>query len=387
LNSEERIPPYQQDDEIDLKELILKLIDFIKHVWQEQRFIWLALLITVPIGLLVAFGSQEEYTASTKILPYRSGGSAGGLGGLAGLAGVRLPTGPTEQLITVDLYPELAGTLDFRVKLAETPIRFGKLNQTVTPSVYFTDHSEPTMLGTVKEYTIGLPGKMISGAIALIRPPKEPLRFEFPADETSANTLRQYDEEYLEMIEDLGERISVRANQTQRVTTSLTIEATMPDPIAAADLVRAASENLMAAVIDYEVRKVGEEIRFLEEQYQRSEARFKASQEALAIFTDRNRETRTATAQIELQRLQSEFNLAFEIYRNFSTELEQARIKQNRDTPIFTVLESVTIPNHRTSPKRGRTLVLSIFLGVFFGIVFLAGRIFLTSFNLENQKK
>ena len=384
-SNEHNEPQAPYDDEIDLKELILKVIDFAKHVWKEQRYIWLALLITVPIGLLVAFGSQEEYTASTKILPYRSGGSAaGGLSGLAGLAGVRLPTGQTEQLITVDLYPELAGTLDFRVKLAETPIRFGKLNQSITPTVYFTDHSEPTMLGTVKEYTIGLPGKMISGAIALIRPPSEPLRFEFPADETSANTLRQYDEEYLSIIRNLGDRISISANQTQRVTTSLTIEATMPDPVAAADLVRAASENLMVAVIDYEVRKVGEEIRFLEEQYQRSEARFKASQEALAIFTDRNRETRTATAQIELQRLQSEFNLAFEIYRNFSTELEQARIKQNRDTPIFTVLESVTIPNHRTYPRRGATLLLSIFLGAFFGLVIISGRMIINHFDLDS---
>ncbi|MCC5926541.1 MAG: hypothetical protein JJU41_08265 [Bacteroidetes bacterium] len=368
----ENRPTHIDDDEIDLKELIPKIIGFIKHLWQEQRYIWFALLVTVPIGLLVAFGSTPEYTASTKILPYRSGGSGGGLSGLAGLAGVRLPAGQTEQLITVDMYPELAATLDFRLILAETPIRFSKLNEPVTPAMYFQEIAEPDALSRVKSYTIGLPGTILSALRSSFIDANPPSIQRIDSED---DPLKSFDEAYLRMLRTLGERLSVRANQTQRVTTSLTIEATMPDPVAAADMVRIASERLMQTVIDYEIRKVSVEIRFLEEQYQRSKIRYEAAQEALALFTDRNRGTLSATAQIEAQRLQSEFNLALEIYRNFTTELEQARIKQNRDTPIFTVLESVTVPNNRSTPRRGLTLILSMILGVFFGVVVIFAKL------------
>jgi uncharacterized protein involved in exopolysaccharide biosynthesis len=131
---------------------------------------------------------------------------------------------------------------------------------------------------------------------------------------------------------------------------------------------------LMERIIEYESRKAAEHSRFVEQEQGRSRERFDRAQRELAAFTDRNRGTLSATAQIAAQRLQSEYNLTFDLYRQFSTELEQSKIKQNQDTPIFTTLEEVVVPNTRTSPRRQLDLLASIFFGVIGGVGFIAWR-------------
>lgn len=347
------------DDEITLTELIEKARALALLAWRERIYIWRSLAVTVPLGLLVAFGSTPEYTASTKILPYRStGGSAAGLSGLAGLAGIRLPAGASDPTITADLYPDVANTVDFRISVAETPIRFTSVEQPITTVRYFQYESKGSVLGFVKKYTIGLPGQVLS----LFRSaPKAPVI----SDSGGRAQLAYYDREYLKIIEGLAQRLTVSIN---RKTAIITIVGEMPDAYAAADLVKVASERLMERIIDYESRKAGEQRRFVEEEQRRARDRFEQAQRQLATFTDRNRGTLSATAQIEAQRLQNEYNLAFELYRQFSTEREQARIKQNQDTPVFTVLEQVVVPNTRTSPRRSMDLLAAIFLGVCSGV-------------------
>ena len=111
------------------------------------------------------------------------------------------------------------------------------------------------------------------------------------------------------------------------------------------------------------------------------------AQLALAIFTDKNRETQSATAQIEAQRLQSEYGIAAQIFGNFSSQLEQAKIQLNRDTPIFTVLESITIPNVKSSPRREQIIIVSILFGIFLGVMVISLRNLKNNFLAINGKK
>lgn len=353
-------PADDDDDEISLTELIDKSRDFALLAWKERIYVWRSLAVTVPLGLLLAFGSTSEYTASTKILPYRSSGSStSGLSGLAGLAGIRLPAGASDPTITADLYPEVAKTLDFKIAVAETPIRFSTVREPISTVRYFRDVSAGSLVGFVRQYTIGLPSLILSA----LRPTPKPM--VIPDSTGGRPPLAHYDPKYLAIIRSLDERLTVDIN---RKTAIITIQGTMPDAYAAADLVKAASGRLMERIIDFESRKAGEQRRFVEDEQKRARERFEQAQRQLATFTDRNRGTLSATAQIEAQRLQSEYNLAFELYRQFSSEREQSRIKQNQDTPVFTVLEQVVVPNSRTSPRRSRDLLSAIFLGVCAGL-------------------
>lgn len=130
----------------------------------------------------------------------------------------------------------------------------------------------------------------------------------------------------------------------------------------------------MSRLIEYESNKAAEQLRFIEEQAAQSKQRLDRVQREMALLSDRSRGTVSATAQLESQRLQREYNLAFDVYRQFATELEQARIKKAQDTPVFTVLEHVVVPDTRSSPRRGRILLGSAVLGLLGSVVVVATR-------------
>jgi uncharacterized protein involved in exopolysaccharide biosynthesis len=295
-----------------------------------------------------------------RVLPYRSGASAiGGLSGLAGLAGIRLPAGASDQTITADLYPEVAKSQDFKVTVAETPIYFASLGRSASTVEYFRELYDRPLAEVLATYTIGLPGEVLSALSS-----SSPAGGARPPDDTT-HRLMSYDRKYMKLVRRLDKRLSVFIDKR---TSIITITGQMPDPYAAADLVRVTSDLMMNRIIDYESRKAGEQFRFVQEQYDQVRRRFERSQRDLAAFDDRNRTLTSATAQIERSSLQREYDLAFEVYQQLSRELEQARLKMNEDTPVFTILEQVTVPNERTSPRRTRILLVSLLIGALLGV-------------------
>lgn len=360
-------PASPKDNEVGLAELIAEFRVLVRTVWSERRMVLMVMGGAAAIGLLVALGSGVEYSAKTRILPYRSGlGSVGGLSGLAGLAGIRLPTGSADQTITADLYPEVAKSQDFRIELAETPLFFSSLGREASTVEYFRDLRDTPLMELLATYTIGLPGQVSS----LLRR-SGPTVVSGAAVSDSAPRLASYDRKFLKMVKQLDKRLSIFVDKR---TSIITITGQLPDPYAAADLVRVTSDQLMKRIIDYESRKAGEQFRFVGEQYELAKSRFETAQRDHAAFADRNRVLMSATSQIERDRLQREYDLAFEVYQEFSRELEQARIKMNQDTPVFAVLEQVTVPTDRTSPRRTQIMLVALFIGALVGIGRLALR-------------
>jgi uncharacterized protein involved in exopolysaccharide biosynthesis len=355
-------PVAPRSGDVSVPELIEKTREFGRLVWRQRRLFVRPLAITIAGGLLIAFASRSEYTASTKLLPYRTGSSSAALSGLAGLAGVRLPAGSDDQTITADLYPVLAKTLDFRISVAETPIRFATTGKPITTVKYFQDHR--SIMDAASSSLATLRYSIVSAATGG--------RQSTPSSIIGANgtPLRVYDREYLNIVQDLDNRLLVSIDKK---TSVISITGIMPSPYAAADLVQTASERLMQRIIDYEAKKAGEQLIFIEEQYGQAKTRYEQAQQNLALFADRNRSLVSPLSQIERDRLQSEFNVAFNVYQQLSGELQLARIKKNQDTPVFTVLEQVTVPNQRSSPRRSRILLMAIFVGLLAGL----GRIFL----------
>lgn len=351
-------PQTTSDDEISLAEIFARAKGFGRSIRSNWRLLLLPMCIALTAGLALSFGSTPEYSARTRLVPYRSGGGGapGSLSGLAGLAGIRLsPGGGGESVITTNIYPDLAATLEFREAVATTPLAFAGRDSLLTSAAFFTYERHLGPLETVASYTIGLPGVIVSN----LRP-----RTAADTNHVRPGAPRRFDPAFERIVVGIGERISVSSDKKSGI---VTISATMPDPVAAADLVRATSERLTETIISFEVRKADEELRFIEEQSASSKARYDTAQRALAAFADRNRILGTATAQIERDRLSREVESAFELYQQFSREREQARIKRNQDTPVFAVLQPVTVPNQRSSPNRRAIMLVCLVAGLFVG--------------------
>ena len=66
----------------------------------------------------------------------------------------------------------------------------------------------------------------------------------------------------------------------------------------------------------------------------------------------------------ELQKLESEYQLQQSILINLASEYNNNKIKLNKDTPIFSVIDEVSVPNEKSKPKRSLIALIWVFLGV-----------------------
>jgi len=261
-------------------------------------------------------------------------------------------------MITADLYPVIAKTLEFRVTVAETPLRFGSLPAPVSAVQYFKEHkSLPSKLG-------GALTKLREAITEALSREARPSGAQVTSG--TGEPLRGYDREYIAILSDLDTRLQVSMDKK---TSVITITGTMPDRYASANLVQTASERLMERIIEYESQKAGEQLRFVEQQYQERGEVYEQAQRRLAVFTDRNRSLNSPVALIEKERLQRENDVAFQVLEQVSLELAQARIRKNQDTPVFAVLEKPTVPDHRSSPRRMLILLVWVVAGVAAGAI------------------
>lgn len=349
-----------KDDEIDLVEVA-------KTIWNERMLILKVTGVFLLLGLFIAFDSKVEYKASCKLMPESQEGmkpNMGGLGSLAGLAGINLNMGGGGAL-TPELYPGIAQSIPFLLKILKEPIHFEKQDTTTTSYIFFKEVDRPSILSLIVKYTIKLPF-VIKGW--------------FTPDEASVeknnsnNEIIRLSKEERGLIENFRERISVSVDPKSGI---ISITSVMPDALASAEMTERSVELLTEYITNYKISKVQENLDFVLARFKESKSEFERSQEQLAYFTDRNKNVVTAFAQTESQRLQNEYNINFEIYKGLATQLEQAKIKVKEETPVFTVLEPVSVPFVRSKPNRPMILIICLFLGGVISTALIIGREYL----------
>jgi LPS O-antigen subunit length determinant protein (WzzB/FepE family) len=346
------------EDEIDL-------LVILKTILQGKKTIFRFVLIFGIIGLFVAIFSENEYTASTTIVTQSSKKGGGSLSGLASLAGINIGGMGQEESILPQLYPQIINSVSFQKELLETLLTIDGQDRKVSYKEYYTDIYTPTLLSSVKKYTIGLPGMLIS----LLKSEKLELSSESGDDEKGA--VIYISEEEKNLIELLKNQLSITINDKEGY---ITLSASMPEAKAVADLVKSAQNLLEAYVIDFKVQKSVSQLSFIKTRYLETEKDFKKVQQDLAVYSDRNQGVNTARAKTQLMLLQSEYDLAYSVYSELAKQLETQEIKVKEDTPIFTIIEPVFVPLDKTAPKKSLILVVWVFLGVVISVGYVLGK-------------
>ena len=101
---------------------------------------------------------------------------------------------------------------------------------------------------------------------------------------------------------------------------------------------------------------------------------FETLQINLAEFKDSNKNISTAIFLSELQKLESEYQLQQNILMSLASEYNSNKIKLNKDTPIFSVLDEVSVPNVRSEPKRKQIVLIYILLGIIISIGYILAK-------------
>ena len=99
MSEQQALQPQHNNDEISLKELILKGTEWMSYLWGYK---WVILLVSCLGGALgfayAKYFTKPEYTAQvTFAMEQKSGGAAGALGGLASSLGIGDITGASSS--------------------------------------------------------------------------------------------------------------------------------------------------------------------------------------------------------------------------------------------------------------------------------------------------
>ena len=163
----------------------------------------------------------------------------------------------------------------------------------------------------------------------------------------------------------------------------------MPEALPAAQLAQHTQKMLQQYITDFKVKKATASLDFVQQRYDETKKQFEQAQDDLARFRDRNKNVATAMAQTELDRLTSNYNLIYSVYSELAKQLEQAKIQVKEDTPIFTIIEPVSVPLEKSKPNRPMILIIWIFLGGIIGTGVVFGREYLVQFkerwNTDNK--
>ncbi|MDX6747660.1 Wzz/FepE/Etk N-terminal domain-containing protein [Polaribacter sp. PL03] len=353
----------------------IDLLAFAKTTWAGRKIVIKYILIFMAIGLFIAIFSKKEYTASVTIVPATEGKSiSGNLSGLAAMAGVNLGGLSGKSGISPTLYPQVTSSISFQKELLLLPLTFEGHNSAITYKDYYMNYSSPGVLGYLKKYTIGLPRlilKKIKGnpnANSTVISVKGGLQIESLTEDENI------------LLKQLSSQLKLDINAKDGY---IKLSMKMPEPLAAAEMTQKAQLSLQKYIINFKVQKSVEKLKFINERFIEKEKKFKFSQKQLARFQDQNQFVNSAQAKTKLMGLQTDFNLAYDVYSELAKELESQKIQVKEDTPVFTIIKPVSIPFERSKPKR----IIILFIWTFLGIIIGVGMVFRKPFFYSLKEK
>jgi uncharacterized protein involved in exopolysaccharide biosynthesis len=353
--------PLPADDEIDL-------IALAKTFWSGRRTIIQSILICGVLGFFIAITSSKEFVATTIMVPSGSDATSklGGLGGLAAMTGISLNTSASGDDLSPIVYPQIVSSLPFQLELMKTPINFSGVSEPVT---FYDYYSEGQKGNPLVKYTIGLPGVILSLPGKIIKA----IRGENPekAISTGLNKPLELTEKQRDVRVILSGLISLETNAKEGI---ITLSARMPEAKAAAQLGQRGQELLQQYITEFKIKKAKANLDFIQQRFDETAQKFEAAQQQLAVFSDRNKNVSLATAKTEEQRLTSQYNLIYSIYSELAKQLEQAKIQVKQDTPVYTIIEPISVPTKRSKPNRPMILFIWLFLGGILGTGIVFGK-------------
>ena len=208
----------------------------------------------------------------------------------------------------------------------------------------------------IKKYTIGLPGLLIG-----LFKSEDSLQIKDSLFSKQVLFISKDDYQLYKNFENL---VSINVDLKEGFI-ELNIE--FDDPVRAAILAQNAQELLQKKVIELKVKQSKEVLEYTQEQFSIKKGLLYAAQDKVNAFKDNAIFFNTTTYETQLSRLEAEYTTANMIFLELAKQVEQAKLQVSKDTPIFSVLKPVVVPNEKSGPKRLLIIAIWAFLGLIIG--------------------
>ncbi|MEY8706058.1 chain-length determining protein [Bacteroides faecichinchillae] len=346
--SQELVPPLKDEMEIDLMEILRKIITIRKTLYK-------AVGIGLVIGIIVALSVPKKYTVEVTLSPEM--GNSKGNSGLASMAasflgaGVSM-SGDVSDALNASLSPDIVSSTPFLLELLSMNVPVdGEESEKIDLGAYLDTQSSPWW-----SYIIGLPGMAISGVRSLF------------SDKDESVGLRNSQSGTLELTKEEDKKItSLKKDITavmDKKTAITNVSVTLQDPKVAAVVADSVVHKLQEYIIGYRTFKAKEDCAYLERLFKERQEEYYAAQKKYADYVDTHDNLILQSVRAEQERLQNDMSLAYQVYSQVANQLQVARAKVQEEKPVFAVVEPAVVPQQPSGTSRKMYVIIFVFLSV-----------------------
>jgi capsule polysaccharide export protein KpsE/RkpR len=295
-----------------------------KQLLKENIWILFGFPITTTILMIVYvfWIASPVYTSISKVLPIsEDGSSSNGFSGVAAQLGINIPLTIGGTVPWDEIYPEIVKSSDL-------------LN------------------GVLKEdYITEKYGKKTLENILI--------------EEFDLSSYPQHEQKNRAM-DELNKMINITKD---RLSPVVTLEVAAFEPLFASKLSKQLIEKSGQIQRQLKTNRVRQKRLFIEERLQEVSFEMNKMEKKLREFREYNRNISSSPSlQMRVQEMGREIDLQNSLYVTLKTQHEKAKIDEVERDDMVQIIDGPNIPTDLTKPRRGLSIVLSLFFGVFAAI-------------------
>lgn len=305
-------------------------------LWAKKFLFLKVWVITFILSVAYIVPQPRTYTASALLAPeVGNTDNAGGLSSIASAFGFNLGGMSSIDAIYPTLYPELISSNDFIVDLLSIQVQTldGEIDTDLY--TYLLKHQKSSIY---KKPFIWAKRKIKN----LFADKKQ------HADGSTVDPSRLTEQQFY-IVEGLKSNIICTVDP---LTNVISLKVNAQDPLVAANLTDSVCDRLKNFITKYRTSKARVDVEYYEKLTQEAYINYQKAQKEYSVFCDTHKNIIQQVIQSKRDDLEREVSMTLSIYQTMITQVEKHKTKLQEDTPVFTTLQSASVPLRPSAPKR-----------------------------------
>ncbi len=320
---------------------VIDIGKIIRLIWSRRKLFVKVWIVTFLLSCLWILPKPRYYSASAVLAPESTGDDvAGGLSSLASSFGVNLGGAKSDAIYPL-LYPDLMSSNDFLISLFDIPVKTLDGEVECDLYTYLNKHQK------VAFYS--LPVLWMKRWMRNTFGEKEPDVNVAGGGKVNGINPFFMSRRQAGLVEKL--RGSVDCNVDKK-TEVITISVKAQDKLVAATLADSVTSRLQKFIIDYRTSKARMDLDYYRKLTAEALADYVKIRRQYTSFADSHTEISLPSYQAKMEDMENDMQLRYNTYTAMAAQFEAAKAKVQERTPSFTVMESPTVPQKASEPKR-----------------------------------
>ncbi len=320
-----------------------------QSIWKHKKIYLITLPIAFALSCFYVLSIPRYYNCQVKLAPETANSNMGNLSSLASSIGIDIASkqGLNLDAISPELYPDLMSSIDFRISLFPVQIKTQDNSFKDNYYTYLERHRKSPWWSVIK------------GKISEIFKQEDKTTYNGEKKVTPfLLTKRQHDIAGI-----IGENVKCAVDKKTNV---ISINVEDQDPLVAATIADSVSSRLQTFITNYRTQKARNDLAYVKGLYLEAKNLYEKARQKYGAYGDANMDLLLQSYKLKQEDLENDMQIRYNNYTALAAQYTAAQAKVQEKTPVFTTLQSASVPIKPAGPKR-MIIVAFVLLLTFIG--------------------